>query len=137
MQLSKRKTEIIDINILKSNKIADSNNLLENYLLDHPMTWTDGKQYTVTLKKQNLLSSQFTLYTIANSLGQSYQFRWNATGEECTDWTLENISAFALSMGVYVQPYVSYQQAKEIEIKNCATVEEVEAITIDYSAVTA
>ena len=48
---------------------------------------------------------------------------------------MENLVALAFAIDAYVTPLVSYQQEKEVEIKNCQTIEEVNAIQIDYSSV--
>ncbi|MCI2105105.1 MAG: hypothetical protein LKK00_00070 [Intestinimonas sp.] len=126
-----------DIASIRAKRIASSKTQLAAYLLAHPMTWTDGSQYSVTAEKQSLLTSQLALYSVAAAAGESYQLRWNTTGGECTEWTYENLSALALDIGAYVQPFVSYQQAREVEITNCTTAAEVEAITIDYASVSA
>lgn len=116
----------------KFSKVAASKTDLEAYLEANPMTWTDGNQYSVTEKKQNLLTSQLGLYQIAVTAGQPYTLEWNAIGEECVEWSYENLVALALSISAYVKPLISYQRAKEVEIMACETVEELDAIIIDY-----
>ena len=49
--------------------------------------------------------------------------------------TIEQITALALQIAAYVKPLVSYQQAKEIEIKDCTTVEAVLAVEVNYGNV--
>lgn len=119
----------------KAARIAQSKQDLADYLAAYPLTWTDGKSYSVTAEKQSLLTSQIALYQTAQSAGQPYTLRWNPTGGECTEWTIADLSALALAIGAYVQPLVSYQQAKEVEINACTTPEELAAVVVDYAAV--
>ena len=119
----------------KAERVADSKTALADYLASHPLIWTDGNQYSVTAEKQSLLTSQIALYQTATAAGQSYDLRWNSTGGECTSWTIEKLSALALAIGAYVQPLVSYQQAKELELLACETVEELDGVEVDYDTV--
>ena len=120
------------LGIIKSNKIKASKEALEAYLEENPLTWTDGNQYNVTEEKQSLLTSQLALYQTATAAGQPYTLKWNTTGGVCTEWEYEDLAALALAIGAYVQPLVSYQQTKEVDIMNCETAEAVEAVVIDY-----
>lgn len=45
----------------KAERVADSKTALADYLAAHPLTWTDGSQYSVTAEKQSLLTSQIAL----------------------------------------------------------------------------
>ena len=119
----------------KTEKIKQSNDLLEEFLVTHPITWVDGQQYSVTEEKQGLLTSNIALYQLSVQAGNPRELKWNTTGDVCTVWTIENLSALALAIGDYVQPYVTYQQTVEVQIKECTTMEELEAIVIDYSTV--
>lgn len=60
---------------------------------------------------------------------------WNTTGNECTGWEYEDLAALAMAIGTYVQPFVSRQQELEIAIKACTTMEELDAIEINYDPV--
>ena len=119
---------------VQAQRITESKNGLAEYLESHPLTWTDGKQYSVTEDKQALLTGNLAAYQLAVTLGQENpELTWNATGEECTVWTFENLAMLAIAIKAYVKPLVAYQQKVEIEIRACTTVADVEAITIDYT----
>lgn len=122
----------IDLDAIKDEKVAETKSALKTYLEESPLTWTDGNQYNVTEEKQSLLTSQLALYQTATAAGQPYTLKWNTTGGVCTEWAYEDLAALALAIGAYVQPLVSYQQTKEVDIMNCETVEAVEAVVIDY-----
>lgn len=116
----------------KESLIAYSKTELSDYLSSHPMQWTDGNYYSVTEEKQSLLTSNLALYSIAAAAGIDFQLTWNTTGEECTNWTYQDLSALALAIGAYVKPFVSHQQELEVAIKACTTLDEINAIEISY-----
>lgn len=119
----------------KTVRIAESKTLLSTYLMEHPLQWVDGEYYNVTEEKQALLTSQLALQSIADAAGVERELKWNTTGGICTVWTYENLAALALAIGAYVQPLVTLQQTIEVTIQACQTVEDVEAVEIDYSTV--
>ena len=120
---------------IKNNKIYESKTALSAYLASHPLQWSDGKYYSVTSEKQALLTSNLALYQISASAGQPFKLTWNSTGDECVEWTYEELAALALAIGTYVKPFVSRQQELEIAIKACTTMEELNAIEINYDPV--
>jgi len=120
---------------IKNNKISESKTALSAYLASHPLQWSDGKYYSVTSEKQALLTSNLALYQISASAGQPFKLTWNSTGDECVEWAYEELAALALAIGTYVKPFVSHQQELEIAIKACTTMEELDAIEINYDPV--
>ena len=123
----------IDIERLKNQEVAESKTALATYLAEHPLQWTDGKFYSVTSEKQSLLTSNLALYQISAAAGQPFKLTWNSTGDECVEWTYEDLASLALAIGAYVKPFVSHQQELELTIKACTTAEELEKIEISYS----
>ncbi|WMJ83414.1 DUF4376 domain-containing protein [Oscillospiraceae bacterium LTW-04] len=122
------------LNEIKSSKISASKTQLAEYLETHPLTYTDGKQYSVTAEKQSLLTSALARHQIATAAGVTTALKWNATGEECTVWEHAELAALALAIAAYVEPLVAQQQAAEVAISACTTVQQVEAITIAYGS---
>lgn len=116
-------------------KIAQSKQELALYLQNNPLQFIDGKFYSVTKEKQTLLANALQVYQIKVQAGLPAILKWNATGEECTEWTLEDLSALALAIADYVEPLVTKQQALEVQIKNAQTLEELEAIEINYEVI--
>lgn len=116
----------------KAAKIANSKERLATYLEEHPLTYTNGKQYSVTAEKQSLLTSALARHQIATTAGVTTELKWNATGEECTVWAYADLAALALAIAAYVEPLVGQQQAAEVAINACTTIDEVKAITIAY-----
>ena len=116
----------------KAQLIADSKKKLAQWLADKPLQFTDGKYYSVTEEKQTLLNSNLASYERALNACVDYPLKWNATGETCVDWTYSELLTLSLAIAGYVAPKVAMQQAVEMQIKACTTLEECEAIVIDY-----
>ena len=119
----------------KLERIAESKAQLSDYLLCHPMQWTDGQYYAITAEKQQQLTSKIMSATLAAQTSTSYSLTWNATGEECQAWTLENLTALAFAIDARVTSLVSYQQAQEVAMQAASTLEALEAIPVDYDSV--
>lgn len=130
-------SENMKLESLKTSKISQSKIALSTFLSLHPIQWTDGKYYSVTSEKQALLTSNLALYQISTAAGQPFKLTWNSTGDECVEWTYDDLAALALAIGVYVKSFVSHQQELEIGIKACTTSAEVDAIEISYDSVLA
>ena len=121
----------------KVERIAESKTQLSDYLLCHPMQWTDGQYYAITAEKQQQLTSKIMSATLAAQTSTPYSLTWNATGEECQAWTLENLTALAFAIDARVTSLVSYQQAQEVAMREASTLEALEAIPVDYDTVEA
>lgn len=123
-----------DIEGAKAYKIAESKDKLAEWLACHPMTYKDGKQYSVTAEKQSLLNGNLSSYERAQGASPSvkYPLRWNATGEECTEWEYEDLVSLSLAIAAYVAPKVAEQQAIEIAINACSTIEELNGVVVSY-----
>lgn len=124
----------VDINTAKADKVAESKEKLAEWLADNPMLYTDGKLYSVTAEKQSLLNGNLSSYerTQGASPSVKYPLRWNATGEECTEWEYEDLVGLSLAIAAYVAPKVAEQQAIEIAINACSTIEELNGVVISY-----
>ena len=120
---------------VKAQRIQQSKDDLDTYLEGHPITWTDGNQYSITREKQQQLTSKILSATLAAQTSTPYELTWNATGQECTPWTLENLAALAFAIDARVTALVSYQQAKEVAMREAETMEALAAIEVDYDTV--
>lgn len=127
--------EQLSIEDVKSRRIAQSKTYLAEYLLANPLKWTDGEYYAITQEKQNQLTSKIMAATMAQTLSQPYDLKWNSTGDVCKTWTLADLSALAFAIDARVTALVTYQQQKEVEIQKCETVEAVNAVVVDYDTV--
>lgn len=142
--ITNEQEELIDIEILedptklnklKAEKIVQTKQQLFNYLQNSPLQFVDGKLYSVTADKQTLLANALQVYQMKVQTGLPATLKWNATGEECIEWTVENLSMLALAIANYVEPLVAKQQALEVKIRNANTLEAIEQIEINYETV--
>lgn len=121
-----------DLTKAKSAKIIETKIELEKWLQNNPLLYTDGNLYSVTEEKQSLLNNNLASYERATAAGIVYPLKWNSTGEECVEWEYNDLLALSLNIAAYVASKVSMQQAYEVQIKDAATIEEINEIVIDY-----
>ena len=126
------KPAVTNIDDAKVLKVAESKDKLAEWLEDNPMLYTDGKYYSVTAEKQSLLNGNLASYERAKTVNVEYPLKWNSTGSECTPWDYTDLLTLSLTIAGYVAPKVSKQQAIELQIKACESVEEVNEIVINY-----
>lgn len=117
----------------QQSKQNENNGLLATYLKDHPIRWKDGKYYGVTQEDQSEISLNLTQYQLAVTAGLSPSLEWHALHEQCRAFTVEELSALALSISSYVYPLVRYNQSIKSAIYGTTTADELEKIVIDYS----
>ena len=116
----------------KASRIDESKTKLAEWLNANPMLYSDGNFYSVTEEKQTLLNSNLTSYERAESAGIAYPLKWNSTGAECVEWAYADLVGLSLAIAAYVAPKVALQQAVELEIKACETMEQLNEVVIDY-----
>lgn len=121
-----------EIEAHKTKRIQESKILLAKWLNDNPILYTDGKYYSVTEEKQALLNGNLASYERATKAGIEYSLKWNSTGEECTEWNYNDLLTLSLNIAAYVAPKVAIQQNIELDIKACETIDEIDAVVIDY-----
>lgn len=114
----------------KAQKIAKSKLDLEAYLESHPLQWTDGEYYSITQEKQNQLTS-----TLVSAQVDGEAPEWNSTGLVCKQWNIEDLTALGVAIKNRVKKLVKYQQAKEIEMNAAESLDELNAIVVDYDSV--
>jgi len=116
---------------LKIEKIIQSKQQLAEFLENNPLLY-NNEYYSVTQEKQSLLTSAIAAYQLKIQAGIPAVLKWNTTGDVCREFTLEEITGLVVAITEYVQPRVEKQQALEVQINNCTTVEELDGIVIDY-----
>ena len=121
-----------EIEAYKTKRIQESKILLAKWLNDNPILYTDGKYYSVTEEKQALLNGNLASYERAKSVGIVYDLKWNATEQPCETWSYTDLLTLSLNIAAYVAPKVSKQQLLEVQIRNCETIDEIDAVVIDY-----
>lgn len=126
-----------DLEGLRQSCIEQSKLALADYLRANPLeSAAHGGQpafYTATAEKQALLAAAVTVAGLAGE-GESRPVLWNAAGMPREEWSYAELCRLALEMDAYVAPLVAHQQALELQMKRCATEQELLAIAVDYSA---
>ena len=108
--------------------------LFAEYLASHPLTWTDGKEYGVTMEDQSEISLNLSQYQIATQAGvEAPTLEWHARHEECQPWTLENLVALSMSISAAVYPMYRKMQQHKISIYGASSLEELEQVKLDYA----
>ena len=121
-----------EIEAHKTKRIQESKMLLAKWLNDNPILYTDGKYYSVTEEKQALLNGNLASYERAKSVGVEFPLKWNSTGSSCLEWEYNDLLTLSLTIAGYVAPKVAIQQNIELDIKACETIEDIDAVVIDY-----
>lgn len=121
-----------EIEAHKTKRIQESKILLAKWLNDNPILYTDGKYYSVTEEKQALLNGNLASYERAKSIGVEYPLKWNSTGSSCLEWEYNDLLTLSLTIAAYVAPKVAIQQNIELDIKACETMDEIDAVVINY-----
>lgn len=107
--------------------------LFAEYLASHPLTWTDGKEYGITMEDQSEISLNLSQYQIAIQAGvESPTLEWHARHEKCQPWTLENLVALSMSISAAVYPMYRKMQQYKISIYGASSLEELEQVKLDY-----
>ena len=111
-------------------RIAQSKEDLATYLETHPLTWTDGEQYSITAERQAQLTG-----TVVAAQADGQPPEWNSTGGVCREWDVAELTTLAVAIKNRVKALVKYQQTQEVAMRNAASREELDAIVVDYDSV--
>lgn len=116
--------------VSKVAKISKSKQDLADYIAAHPLQWTDGEKYSITAEKQAQLTATIVC---AQADGQAPE--WNSTADVCRAWDIVELSSLGVAIKNRVKALVKYQQTQEVAMRNACTLEELEAIVVDYDSV--
>lgn len=145
-------TEIVDVNYVykeeeekpledlsgaKQELIKLSKHNLAKYLEDHPLEskvkYEEGKFYTVTLEKQNMLFNNIVAFQTAEQAGLVYPLEWNSVGEISEPWEMNQMMQLYIEIKDYTAPIVSLQQHIEKAINQCKTKEELQQVDMIFN----
>lgn len=114
-------------------KQAENKILFAEFLSNHPLTWTDGKKYGVTMEDQTEIQLNISQYEIQVQAGiENPVLEWHAISEACTAWTIENLSALVLAISNHIYPWFRKMQEYKTQIYACTTIEDIRKIDISY-----
>lgn len=101
------------------------------YLATHPITWTDGEKYGVTLDDQQLMLLNLSTY----KMGLTSELKWNSHTKKCRVFTEEEFGALTAAIDAFVRPRLELCQEYKERIFAAETIQDVEAITFDFENV--
>lgn len=127
----------VDLDALRAAKQEQNKQALADWLAAHPLTWTDGNVYGVTEQDQTEMAINLAQYQLATAAGQPAVLEWHAQKKQCHTFTIEQYTALSLAIAAYVYPYLRYQESVKEAIYMAQSKEELDAIEIDYSGVSA
>lgn len=117
----------------KNSKQEENKMKFAEFLDKHPLVWTDGKTYGVTLEDQSEISLNITQYRMQVEAGvENPILEWHASKEACTPWTEEDLTALALSISAYIYPWFQRMNKYKEQIFACEDRASVEAIELVY-----
>ena len=108
---------------------------LAEWLVTHPLLWTDGRTYGVTEEDQKEMALNLMQYQVAVQAGQPKVLEWHAQKESCRTFEQSEYVALSLAIADYVYPYLRYQESVKEAIYQAQTAEEVANVEIDYASV--
>ena len=126
-----------DLSGIKQDLIKLSKRNLAKYLEEHPLEskvkYKDGRLYTVTLEKQNMLFNNIVAFQTAEQNDLNYSLEWNSVGEISEPWGMNEMMQLYIEMKNYTAPIVSLQQHIEKAINNCKTKAELQQINMEFN----
>ena len=129
----------------KAAKQNENNAKLADYLDTHPLTWSDGKEYGVTMEDQNEIAMNLLSYEMAVQANQAALsanpeatviepvLEWHARHEACVPWTYENMVLLSITIRQYIYQWYTLNQAYKTRIYSRESVKDVQAIDIQYT----
>lgn len=122
--------------ILKESQDAkqeENKRLFSDYLKDHPVTWTDGKQYGITYEDQTEMNLNISQYKMLLEMGvENPPLMWHSCDRGCKDWTLEEIGQLSALISSVVYPIFILMNAYKEDIYECEDRAALKEINIVY-----
>ena len=127
--------EPVDLAAVQQARQTENKAALAEWLVTHPLLWTDGRIYGVTEEDQQEMALNLMQYQVAVQAGQPAVLEWHAQKEGCRTFELEEYTALSLAIADYVYPYLRYQESVKEAIYQAETAQEVANVKINYASV--
>lgn len=127
--------EPVDLAAAQQARQTENKAALAEWLVTHPLLWTDGRTYGVTEDDQQEMALNLMQYQVAVQAGQPAVLEWHAQKESCRTFEQSEYVALSLAIADYVYPYLRYQESVKEQIYQAQTAEEVADVKIDYASV--
>ena len=127
--------EPVDLAEVQQARQTENKAALAEWLVAHPLLWTDGRTYGVTEDDQKEMALNLMQYQVAVQAGQPKVLEWHAQKESCRTFEQSEYVALSLAIADYVYPYLRYQESVKEAIYQAQTAEEVANVKINYASV--
>ena len=127
--------EPVDLAAAQQARQTENKAALAEWLVTHPLLWTDGRTYGVTEDDQQEMALNLMQYQVAVQAGQPAVLEWHAQKESCRTFEQSEYVALSLAIADYVYPYLRYQESVKEQIYQAETAQEVANVKIDYASV--
>lgn len=127
--------EPVELAAAQQTRQTENKAALAEWLVTHPLLWTDGRTYGVTEEDQKEMALNLVQYQVAVQAGQPKVLEWHAQKESCRTFEQSEYVALSLAIADYVYPYLRYQESVKEAIYQAQTAEEVANVKIDYASV--
>lgn len=92
----------------------------------------NGKQYGVTEEDQTEMALNYMQYQISIDASIPATLEWHAKKEACVTFTEEDFLTLTMLIKNFVYPYMNVMQAYKEQIYACTSIEELNAINLEY-----
>ncbi len=127
--------EPVDLAAAQQARQIENKAALAEWLVTHPLQWTDGRIYGVTEEDQQEMALNLMQYQVSVQAGQPAVLEWHAQKESCRTFEQSEYVALSLAIADYVYPYLRYQESVKEQIYQAETAQEVSNVKIDYASV--
>lgn len=118
----------------QDSKQEENKSLFSTYLSEHPITWTDGKQYGITYEDQLELNVNISQYTMLTQMGvEDAPLMWHSCDKGCKNWTMEELSQLVAAITAAVYPIFILMNAYKEDIYECTERSQLKDIDIKYT----
>lgn len=110
-----------------------NNSLLEKFLKDNPLKWTNGKSYSATNDDQTLMLKNYNGWKMLSEAGADVKLEWNAANESCSELSEEEYLQLMGAIYMYAKKMLKLCQWYKLKIINAVTRVELNELKLEYS----
>lgn len=121
------------IDELKAYKQSLNKEAFSDFLLCHPLLWTDEKYYGVTQADQIEMQTDLNAYKLKQELGfKDWPLEWHDIKKACREFSLSDFTSLLNAIIDFVYPYRKLQESYKQKIYDVSTKEEILSVKCIY-----
>ena len=114
-------------------KQNENKKLFAEFLQNHPLKYTDGKFYGVTLEDQTEISLNINQYQLQIASGSEHPIlEWHSIHEGCKPWSIQDLTLLAATISNYIYPWFRKMQEYKTRIFSATSIDEINSIELIY-----